>query len=179
MLVAVACATMNGGLSQLIDPRLALLAEQSRDFYARRTAARGPSSNDELLAVRAAVPAAAPSQPPAVEEVVAVGARSVPLRIHSPAMTPAAGVLLEIHGGGFYLGSAATSDVRNRQLADALGIAVVSVDYRLAPENAWPAAPDDCEPGGRRGGRHPARGQSRHGRTAPGGRRRRRSPDLS
>lgn len=62
-----------------------------------------------------------------------------------PVSMPAAGVFLEIHGGGFYMGSAAGSDVRNRRLAESLGIAVVSVDYRLAPEHPWPSAPDDCE----------------------------------
>jgi acetyl esterase/lipase len=58
---------------------------------------------------------------------------------------PPVGVFLEFHGGGFYMGSAAGSDIRNRRLADTLGIAVVSVDYRLAPEHPWPSAPEDCE----------------------------------
>lgn len=87
----------------------------------------------------------APSDPPADVEVVHTGGRSVPVRIHAPASGAVTGVFLEIHGGGFYLGSAAGSDVRNRALADALGLAVVTVDYRLAAEHPWPAAPDDCE----------------------------------
>lgn len=68
----------------------------------------------------------------------------VPVRIHTPPAR-ATGVLLELHGGGFHLGSAAATDVRDRELVDALGVAVVSVAYRLAPEDPWPAAPDDCE----------------------------------
>ena len=43
------------------------------------------------------------------------------------------------------MGWAARSDFRNRRTADAAQVAVVSVDYRLAPEHPWPAAPDDCE----------------------------------
>ncbi len=81
----------------------------------------------------------------AVERTVDAGGRSVPVRIIRPTVAPTRGVHLDIHGGGFYMDSAARGDVRNRELADALGVAVVSVDYRLAPENPWPAAPDDCE----------------------------------
>ena len=136
---------MHFGLTDLIDPRLLPLVDASRAFYAKRVAGRGPSSGAELRSVRADAPAPAPSQPPAVEEVVVSGGRRVPLRIHAPVGRAATGVYLEIHGGGFYMGSAAGSDVRNRRLADALGVAVVSVDYRLAPEHPWPAAPDDCE----------------------------------
>ncbi|MEU5940583.1 alpha/beta hydrolase [Micromonospora sp. NPDC047548] len=136
---------MEFGLVHLTDPRLAGFVAESRAFYARRVAGRGPSSPEELRAMRAMATAPAPSYPPAVVEVVCTGGRSAPVRIHMPASGEVAGVFLEIHGGGFYLGSAAGSDVRNRNLADALGLAVVSVDYRLAPEHPWPAAPDDCE----------------------------------
>ncbi len=136
---------MEFGLVHLADPRLSGLVAESRAFYARRVAGRGPGGPEELRAIRATTPAPTPSHPPAVVEVVRTGGRTVPVRIHLPASGEVAGVLLEIHGGGFYLGSAAESDVRNRNLADALGVAVVSVDYRLAPEHPWPAAPDDCE----------------------------------
>jgi acetyl esterase len=136
---------MRCGLVQLIDPRLLPLVEASWAFYAERAAGSGPSGREELRAARARWPTPVPSVPPALADVVSAGGRSVPVRIHTPPRGAATGVLLEIHGGGFYLGSAAGSDRRNRQLADALGIAVVSVDHRLAPEDPWPAAPDDCE----------------------------------
>ena len=40
-------------------------------------------------------------------------------------------------------GSAALMDIPNRELAKQLGVTVVSVDYRKAPEFPWPAGPDD------------------------------------
>ncbi|MUL45827.1 alpha/beta hydrolase [Mycobacterium sp. CBMA293] len=132
-------------LSSLIDPQLLAFVDDSRAFYARRPPGHGPTRLSELLAVRAAMPTPVECEPAPVVETVSAGGRSVFVRIHTPTNRLAAGVLLEIHTGGFYLGSAARSDVQNRRLVDTLGVAVVSVDYRLAPEHPWPAAPDDCE----------------------------------
>ena len=55
------------------------------------------------------------------------------------------GVYLHIHGGGWVLGGADLQDPILERIADNTGLAVVSVDYRLAPEDPYPAGPDDCE----------------------------------
>jgi acetyl esterase len=55
------------------------------------------------------------------------------------------GVYLHIHGGGWALGAADQQDLLLVALADTANAAVVSVDYRLAPEHPFPAGPDDCE----------------------------------
>jgi acetyl esterase len=52
-------------------------------------------------------------------------------------------VLLFFHGGGFVIGSVQTHDILCRELSRLSGAAVVSVDYRLAPEHPFPAAQND------------------------------------
>ena len=67
-----------------------------------------------------------------------------PLRIYHPQVKGSGAALLWIHGGGFVLGNAALDDRLCASTARALGIVVVSVDYRLAPEYPFPAPLDDC-----------------------------------
>jgi len=52
--------------------------------------------------------------------------------------------ILHIHGGGYILGAPETYDIHNRATVAALGVTLVSVAYRLAPETAWPGALEDC-----------------------------------
>jgi acetyl esterase len=56
---------------------------------------------------------------------------------------PARAVYLHFHGGGMIMGDPEMNDAGNLELAQRDGIAVVSVDYRLAPEHPFPAGPDD------------------------------------
>ncbi len=70
-------------------------------------------------------------------------AGNVPLRVYIPENPK--GVYLHIHGGGFMLGRAYHSDEPCFRIAKTCQVAFVSVDYRLAPENPFPAGLDDCE----------------------------------
>ena len=55
------------------------------------------------------------------------------------------GVYLHIHGGGWVLGRAHHRDDDLEEIMSDCNAAVISVDYRLAPEHPYPAAQDDCE----------------------------------
>jgi acetyl esterase len=64
-------------------------------------------------------------------------------RLYAPS-DQALPVLLFFHGGGFTVGSVATHDILCRQLSLLAGIAVVSLDYRLAPAHKFPTAANDA-----------------------------------
>jgi acetyl esterase len=95
--------------------------------------------------------ALAPAAPAGVDArlVLAAGPGGpVPLRAYRPPGTvkgerlPA---LVYFHGGGWVIGDLDTHDVLCRQLAAGARCAVISVDYRLAPEHPFPAAVEDCD----------------------------------
>jgi acetyl esterase len=68
---------------------------------------------------------------------------ALPARLYAPSQARLP-VLLFFHGGGFTVGSIATHDTLCRVLSEKSGCAVVSVDYRLAPEHKFPTASNDA-----------------------------------
>ncbi len=66
------------------------------------------------------------------------------VRVYLPATRRSTAALFWIHGGGLIIGRAVQDDRLCAQTARALGIVVVSTEYRKAPEHPFPAALDDC-----------------------------------
>jgi acetyl esterase/lipase len=75
------------------------------------------------------------------------GDPDVRLRIYTPDRVVAPAAIYDVHGGGFVVGSIDIFDGHNLRLARELGVVVVTVDYRLAPEHPYPAAIEDCYAG--------------------------------
>ena len=72
-------------------------------------------------------------------------APGVSIRLHRPTGAQNTGTaMLWIHGGGYVLGSAGQDDIYCRDLADATGITVAAVNYRLAPQFPYPTPLEDC-----------------------------------
>jgi acetyl esterase len=103
-----------------------LSAEEARSGIAARTALRAPG--------------------PAIDKVFEItipgSGGGIPVRVYQPAA--AAGVVVAFHGGGWLMGNRDSFDAVCRHLAADSGLAVVNVDYRLAPEHPFPAAIHDA-----------------------------------
>ena len=68
----------------------------------------------------------------------------IPVRIYTPEGSAPFPVLVFFHGGGWVIGDLESHDALARKLALEAGCLVVAIDYRLAPEAKFPAAPEDC-----------------------------------
>ena len=123
-----------------LDPQAKTWLEESR--------ARGVRPYDELpveegrrLMDEGA--AALFGEPDRVESVENEDADGVPVRIYRP-FASGPGAFVYLHGGGWVIGSLDSHDRLCRTLAARAGTAVVSVDYRLAPEHRYPTAVEDA-----------------------------------
>ncbi|MFJ1759285.1 alpha/beta hydrolase [Amycolatopsis sp. NPDC088138] len=116
----------------------------------------------ELLALAATEPA--PERPPTAVELRAAFAASRPkpgaaaevssvtehragdlrVRLYLPEAPGPVPVFLWIHGGGWTIGSIDENEVASRAVCAQASVAVAAVEYRLAPEDPYPAAPEDC-----------------------------------
>lgn len=116
------------------DVQKILEARPARDF--------STVTVDEARAAHRAGATAGPPGPD-MADVVDTELAGVAVRRYEPADS-SGGTAVYFHGGGWVLGSLDTHDRQCRQLAAGSGAAVISVDYRLAPEHPFPAAFDDA-----------------------------------
>jgi acetyl esterase/lipase len=77
------------------------------------------------------------------DRVIETPAGGLSLRVFTPPVVN--GVYLHFHGGGWAQGASDLQDPRLERAARECEVAVISVDYRLAPEHPYPAPPDDAE----------------------------------
>ena len=78
-----------------------------------------------------------------INEIIAGPLGDIPVRIYFPSGEGPFGTLLYFHGGGWVIGDLDTGDAVCREIAMLANLVVVSVAYRMAPENIYPAAVDD------------------------------------
>ncbi len=129
-----------------LDPQMKLFLEAANADGPMFLRSETPEqARAKMMALLEARPTTPPEVYSALDRTIEGPHGSLPIRIYTPAeaRTPM-GILMYFHGGGWVLGNLETHDIVCRNLANGAGCVVVSVDYRLAPEHKFPAAPEDC-----------------------------------
>lgn len=107
-----------------------------------------PASARQMMVAMRAVADAEPTPLPVIRNIAIPGpAGDIPARIYDarPQRDEAGPVMVFFHGGGFVIGDLDTHEPYCTEAVRVLDMPVIAIDYRLAPEAKWPAAPDDCE----------------------------------
>lgn len=127
-----------------VDPQLQVLLNQLA------SANMPPMSSLPVEIVRQSIDqmSTADPNPPTVHSIVdrtlPGPVEEIPIRIYTPKGDGPFPTLVFFHGGGFVLGTLASYDSVCRMLTNTTPCITVSVDYHLAPEYPYPAAPEDC-----------------------------------
>ena len=130
----------------LVDPELLPLLDVLPPFNLKPHTLAAVRRAGRIAAIKAAQDA--PSYEHEVRDFDVPGPEDAPtvhVRVYRPHDGAAAlPVLVWLHGGGFVMGSVDEDDLRAHQIVAQTGCAVVSVDYRLAPETPFPGGIEDC-----------------------------------
>jgi acetyl esterase/lipase len=114
------------------------------DKLIRLTVKRRFARNPDVMQLRSMMAQTRPPRVPAQIGLEHISLGGVPAERLAPDGASAGRAFLYIHGGGFVGGSPSTHRALTWRLAAQLGCAVFAIDYRLAPENPFPAGLDDC-----------------------------------
>jgi len=127
-----------------LDPQCEALLNQMAETGAPPPETVSVEDNRALIAMIAEL--SGPAEDLArVEDVNVPGpAGDIPVRVYVPAGDGPFPTVVFFHGGGWVIGDIDSHDVPVRRLANLVPAVVMSVDYRLAPEHPFPAAPQDC-----------------------------------
>ncbi|MDQ2727096.1 MAG: alpha/beta hydrolase [Actinomycetota bacterium] len=130
-----------------LDQQIAKMLQEFEAGDASRISERSVTDMRGIMAsvaLRLSEPGADVASVRMVEVPTAAG--TVPTRLYRPlgAAPEPLGALVWMHGGGFVTGDLESADPTARDLCAGAGLAVISVDYPLAPEHPFPAAPESC-----------------------------------
>jgi len=126
-----------------LDPQIQAVLEQMTALSLSLTRGMTPAQAREQQKAMAL-----PTEPESVANVenrlIPGPAGEIPIRTYIPQGSGPFPMLVYFHGGGMVVGDLDSPDPICRSLTNQVSCLVVSVDYRLAPEHPFPAAPEDC-----------------------------------
>jgi acetyl esterase len=128
-----------------LDPQVRTLLDQLASAGGAPLEQMTPDAARQMFIGMAALAAPTTEGVTAEDRAVPGPLGDIPVRIYTAADGASPRPLIVFfHGGGFVIGNVDSHDATCRTLARLVGAVVVSVDYRLAPENTSPAAAEDC-----------------------------------
>lgn len=127
-----------------LDPKVEEFLNMMKKIGAPPVSSMTPEAAREAMLNRPKPPFSAPPISGTTDSFIPGPGGNLGIRTYMPEGSGPFPILVFFHGGGFVLCDLDTHDLVCRNLCAGAGCVVVAVDYRLAPENKFPAATDDC-----------------------------------